>query len=186
MNAENPITETGIQRQMGIKPAGSGRGNFLVVLGGFLIVFCGGLIVTYVSEIITGTTKHGVSSQLGLITFLAGLVFVGWKLIQGRLAERKAVKELKEEQLILTRAKAKDGSLTVSETALECRISIADTKKAFERLAITGVCRIDVTDEGELCYRFPSLRLSLKKEESYLMGMDFDPAQQFESKTFDG
>lgn len=130
--------------------------TFIWCAGTFLILLCGGLIVTYIGEIIQGTTKHGVASQLGLITFLAGLVFVGLKLIQSQLKERRALKEINEEQLLLSRAKNKGGSLTVSEAALECKLGISDTKKAFERLALTGVCRVDVNESGELFYWFPS------------------------------
>lgn len=130
------------------------------------MLLSGGLIVTYIGEIITGTTRHGVASQLGLITFLFGLIFVGLKLVQRELNERKAVKEIHEEQLILSRAKAKGGSLTMSEAALECRMRLCDTKKAFERLALTGVCRIDVTDAGELYYWFPTFEAKQKQLES--------------------
>ena len=152
------------------------------VSGIVMMLFCSGLIVTYTAEIIVGETKHGVSSQLGLIVFLAGLVFVGWKLVQGRLVENKAVRELQEEQLILSKAKTRGQALTVSETALECQLSISETKKAFERLALTGVCQIDVTDEGELCYNFPSLRPKNQPEEDHILGINFEPARQLESK----
>jgi hypothetical protein len=138
--------------------------------------------VTYVAELITGTTQHGVSSQLGLITFLSGFVVWGWYLVKGGLAENKALKELREEQLILTRAKAHSGSLTVSETALESHISIADAKKAFERLSMTGVCQVDVTDDGELCYRFPSLRPKGQREEDFIIGVNFEKTKQLESR----
>jgi len=49
--------------------------------GSFLMLLPGGLIVTYIGEIITGTTRHRVPSQVGLIAFLAGLVFLGFKLV---------------------------------------------------------------------------------------------------------
>jgi len=124
--------------------------------GIFLMVTCVGLIVTYIGELISGTTKHGVASQLGLITFLAGLVFVGARLMQGRLKERRALQQIKEEQSILSRAKLNGGSLTISEAALECGIGISDAKNAFERLSKTGACQVDVTPQGELYYRFPT------------------------------
>lgn len=124
--------------------------------GVFMTLFCGGLIVTYVSELIAGTGKHPIASQLGLIVFLSGICFVGIRMINSRGREQCAIKELQEEQLILNRAKANNGLLTVSQTALECRLRIADTKKAFERLAATSICQIDVTEDGELCYRFAS------------------------------
>lgn len=128
----------------------------LLVVGVALIIFSGALIVTYIGELITGTTLHGVANQLGVITFFAGLVFVGYKMTEVQLNENKALKELKEEQIILTAAKTKGGSITVSEAALEGRINISNTKRAFERLALTGICQVDVSDEGELLYRFPS------------------------------
>lgn len=134
--------------------------TFIWCLGTVLILFCGGLIVTYIGEIIQGTTRHGVASQLGLITFLAGLLFVGLKLIQSQLRERRALREINEEQLLLSRAKTQGGSLSISEAALECKLGISDTKKAFERLALTGVCRVDVNDAGELYYWFPSFEKS--------------------------
>ena len=140
------------------------------------MLICSGLIVTYISEIITGTTRHGVASQMGLIVVLTGMAFVGWKMVESRLHEKKALKELREEQLILNRARNYAGSLTVSQTALDCQIAIADTKKAFERLSMLGVCQIDVTDEGEICYRFPSL---LSKEQSkcdHMLGINLDPS----------
>ncbi|MDZ4833229.1 MAG: hypothetical protein SGJ27_05445 [Candidatus Melainabacteria bacterium] len=165
------------QNRPKLSPPRSGGKKFTFVLGIFMMLFCGGLIVTYVAEIIVGQTKHGVSSQLGLITFLAGFVVWGWKLVQGRLTENKAIKELNEEQLILTRAKANGGMLTVSQTALQSQLSIADAKKAFERLSLSGICQIDVTEEGELCYRFPSLRPKAERDAGYIIGTSFENAQ---------
>lgn len=161
-----------------VRKKSDGSGSFLPGLvfaaGSFLILICSGLIVTYISEIITGTTRHGVASQMGLIVFLIGLVFVGWKMVQSRLHEKKAWKELREEQLILNRARDYAGSLTVSQTALDCQIAIADTKRAFERLSILGVCQVDVTDEGELCYRFPSLLLKGQSKNDHMLGTNLD------------
>ncbi len=141
------------------KPLASGAflQNVKLVTGVFLMLFCSALIVTYISEIITGTTLYGVASALGLIVFLAGLGWIGWMMVKSRLTEKNALRELREEQLILTRARANAGSLTVGQTALECQFKIADTKRAFERLSLLGVCQVDVTEQGELCYRFPSL-----------------------------
>lgn len=122
----------------------------------FLITFCSGLIVTYIAEFIAHENKHPISSQAGLIVFLAGIVFICVRNVRIHLREGKAVKELKEEQSILNRARQRKQPLTITETALDCQLRISDAKKAFERLSLTGVCQIDVTEEGELCYRFPS------------------------------
>lgn len=122
--------------------------------GSFLMLVPGGLVITYIGEIIAGTTRHGVPSQVGLIAFLIGLVFLGFKLVTGQLKERQAVKELNEEQTLLLRARGKGGIITVAEAALESRLSILDAKRAFERLSALGVCQVDVTEQGELCYRF--------------------------------
>ena len=130
--------------------------------GVLLVLISGGLVVTFTGELMAGETRgHSFGSQLGLIVFLCGFVFVGCKMIMSKLNEQKAIKELREEQVLLNRAKAQKGVLTVSEAALGCQLRISDTKKAFERLALTGVCRIDVTEEGELCYRFPSFETEI-------------------------
>ncbi len=109
---------------------------------------------------------------VGVDTFLAGLVFVGLKLIQSQLRERNALRQINEEQLILSRAKTKGGSLTVSDAALECKLGISDTKKAFERLALTGVCRVDVNDAGELFYWFPTFEKSKQIQSGGLLSED--------------
>lgn len=57
-------------------------------------------------------------------------------------------------------------------------------KKAFERLSLSGVCQVDVTDEGELCYNFPSLRLKLDTAEKQYQSLDIKQARQFESTGF--
>lgn len=128
----------------------------LLVVGVLLMLGSIDLIITYIGEVVTHSYKYGVSEALGLIAFLIGLVFVGYKMMKVQLNDSKALRELKEEQLILNSAKGKGGSLSVSDAALDCRIRIADTKKAFERLALTGICQVDVSDAGELFYRFPT------------------------------
>ncbi|MBI5175538.1 MAG: hypothetical protein HY986_21820, partial [Candidatus Melainabacteria bacterium] len=142
--------------------------------GSFLMLLPGGLIVTYIGEIIAGTTRHGVPSQVGLIAFLTGLVYLGFRLVSGQLKERRAVKELYEEQALLNRAKSKHGVLTVSEAALDCRLSILDAKQAFERLSKLSVCQIDVTEQGELCYRFPSFENPCEPVETLMPGFTLE------------
>ncbi len=149
--------------------------------GSFLMLLPGGLIVTYIGEIIAGTTRHGVPSQLGLIAFLTGLVYLGFRLVAGQLKERRAVKELYEEQALLNHAKSKGGVLTVSEAALNCRLSILDAKLAFERLSRLSVCQVDVTEQGEICYRFPSFESRSAPVDTLMPGLELhikevDPA----------
>ncbi|MBX9569693.1 MAG: hypothetical protein K2X77_12395 [Candidatus Obscuribacterales bacterium] len=129
----------------------------------FMIIFCGGLIVTYIAELLVHENKHPVSSQVGLMFFLAGLIVVCLRIVRIHLSDSKAVRELKEEQSILNRARQRKRPLTITETALDCQMRISDTKKAFERLSLTGVCQIDVTEEGELCYIFPSFESDSRK-----------------------
>lgn len=142
--------------------------------GSFLMLLPGGLIVTYIGEIIAGTTRHGVPSQVGLIVFLTGLVYLGFRLVSGQMKERRAVKELYEEQALLNRAKSKHGVLTVSEAALDCRLSILDAKQAFERLSKLSVCQIDVTEQGERCYRFPSFENPCEPVETLMPGFTLE------------
>ncbi len=155
-------------------PLSSGVSGLSMWGGSFLMLLPGGLIVTYIGEIIAGTTRHGVPSQLGLIVFLSGLVFLGFRMVSGQLKERRAVKELQEEQAILNRAKTKSGVLTVSEAALDCRLSILDAKQAFERLSRLSVCQVDVTELGELCYRFPSFENPSAPSETLMPGFKLE------------
>jgi len=122
----------------------------------FCTLLCGSLSVTYIGELFTGTTAHGVAEQLGLITFMLGIVFICGKVMQRQLHDHQALKEIEQEQLILNKAKASGGILTISEVALTCGMRISDSKATFERLSLTGVCQIDVNEKGELCYLFPT------------------------------
>ncbi|MCA9802899.1 MAG: hypothetical protein KC777_13085 [Cyanobacteria bacterium HKST-UBA02] len=139
-----------------LKTIGAFFTKILWMIGLFFVITAGGLMVAAIGELIAGEVRHGIGTQLGLITFMAGFVFVGIKLIMVQLTERKAVNELKEEQLLLNRSRACGGAITVSAAALDCNLRISDTKKAFERLAMTGVCQVDVSEQGELYYRFPT------------------------------
>lgn len=129
------------------------------ILGGgsvFIILLTGGLIVTFIGEIFAGTTKHGVADQLGLITFLAGMFFVSSFVVFSQWKEHLAQKEVRIDQAILSGAKNNGGVFSISQAALSGGFAIGETKTAFERLAATGICQVDVTVEGELCYVFPA------------------------------
>ncbi len=160
----------------------AGRSGLADVLFGFLMflsIFSAGLIVTYIGEILTGTTRHGVPSQLGLIAFLTGILCTGLYQLRGRLKERTAIKELQEEQAALNKAKSRGGIITVSEMALESGMRISDVKRAFERLSATSVCHVDVTDDGEICYCFPSFqRAALRSSDELLMDSPFNTVEE--------
>jgi hypothetical protein len=121
-----------------------------------LILFSGFLLTTSIVEILAHENKHALSTLVGLAVFFGGLLVICSRNVWIQSNDRKAMRELREEQSILNRARQTKLALTIPETALNCQLRIADTKKAFERLSLTGVCQIDVTEEGELCYRFPS------------------------------
>lgn len=129
----------------------------------FMLLFFGMMFVMDVVELVTRTNKEPISTGLGLLVFLGGMIFMLARNVFRHVGDQNAVRELKEEQSILNRARQSGAPLTITETALDCQLRIADTKKAFERLALTGVCRIDVTEEGELCYKFPSFSSGARK-----------------------
>ena len=156
------------------KSANNFANRLLGSLSVFTIVFFTGLIVSYTSEIFTGETPHGVASQLGLIVFLFGIILVCLNYLRGQWKERKAVKEVEAERLILGHAKAGKGIITVSAASLECGLSISNAKKTLERLAMTGVCHVDVSEQGELVYCFPSFE---SKPEP--IGLIEPPAEKF-------
>ena len=140
------------------KQAGSTMSKILSTVCVFTVVFFTALNVSYIADIITGDSKQGVSTLLGLVVFLFGVILVCLSYLRRQSKERKALKEVEEEELILGHAKASQGLITVSAASLECGMPISHAKKCLERLAMTGVCHVDVSEQGQLLYCFPSFQ----------------------------
>ncbi|MCB9469023.1 MAG: hypothetical protein H6677_12185 [Candidatus Obscuribacterales bacterium] len=114
------------------------------------------LFVSFVVDAFTGHLRRGPGTQAACIILCGGVFAACAFYLRSRWKDKGAVAELQQEQLILNLAKSNRGEVTVAEVSVDCGLSISVTKKAFERLAMTGVCQVDVSDQGELVYRFPS------------------------------
>ena len=61
------------------------------------------------------------------------------------------------ENRILQLAGAKGCRLTVGMVALNCRVSIEESREALERLALQGAANVEVEDDGGIVYDFSDL-----------------------------
>ncbi|MEZ4537913.1 MAG: hypothetical protein R3D26_23390 [Cyanobacteriota/Melainabacteria group bacterium] len=121
-----------------------------------MAIFSACFFVAFIIDAFTGDMRHGPGTQAACIIMFGGLFAACAFYLRSRWKDKGAVAELQQEQLILNLAKSNRGEVTVAEVSVDCGMSISVAKKAFERLAMTGVCQVDVSDQGELVYRFPS------------------------------
>lgn len=126
--------------------------KFVLLMAIFSACFFGAFLI----DAFTGDMRHGPGTQAACIIMFGGIFAACVFYLRSRWRDKGAVAELQQEQLILNLAKSNQGEVTVAEVSVDCGLSISVTKKAFERLAMTGVCQVDVSDQGELVYRFPS------------------------------
>ena len=143
-------TDTGELRTL--VPVETTAQKALVIFNAVLLVFCVGLIVTYITELATRTSDHP-NSDPGLCVFLLGIAIIcGWWL-RKRWRERRSVSQLYQEQSILRSLKGNRSGLTIAQAAIDCKLPIAETRIALDKLTTTGVCQVDVSEEGELIYK---------------------------------
>jgi hypothetical protein len=70
------------------------------------------------------------------------------------------LRELEREAAVLTFLKREGRSVTLHDVALNCSLRIVDAVSVLNGLTTRGVCVMDVSEEGELLYYFPSLNRS--------------------------
>lgn len=121
-----------------------------------MAIFSSCFFFAFIIDAFTGDMRHGPGTQAACIIMFGGIFAACAFYLRSRWRDKGAMAELQQEQLILNLAKSNRGEVTVAEVSVDCGISISVAKKAFERLAMTGVCQVDVSDQGELVYRFPS------------------------------
>jgi len=68
-------------------------------------------------------------------------------------------KTLVHEHLILKYAKSQnERALTISEISLNCSLLCTDSLAVLNKLSTIGACRSQLSDDGELLYRFSGLK----------------------------
>ena len=108
-------------------------------------------------------SSEDADTTAGLIGFV--VVFLGLAALGGWMAlanfrarpagfPRSAVER---EQRILRLAQAQGGVVSLAQVAEECEMSVAESKQALDRMAVSGAARASVTADGLMVYEFPGL-----------------------------
>jgi hypothetical protein len=145
-----------------------------VLVSGF---FVAGAVVEVASG---GDGKTQPAAYAALIAFFGGLLVAGayltWRMVHQRqespaaarpAAERAAPQraEADRERRVLRVAQKEHGRVTIPEVATHCDMTIAEAKATLDRLVLSEVAEIRVTERGVLVYVFPGF-LSEKEKES--------------------
>jgi len=136
--------------------------NSLLTVGS-LVALCSFCCAAEMIVEICGGNMH-LSGSVAALLFFVGITVGGAVVVRAQLKNRRALKELNQEQCVLGYAKAEKGrGLTVSEISLTCSLNIGDTAAVINRLLMRGVCQVDVSDEGELIYAFSCFSKQIEK-----------------------
>jgi hypothetical protein len=126
------------------------------VLGVLLVLLATFLIVMGVVEVEMAAVAMG--SVLGLAG--SGTFFWGWKALESR---RQALLG-RLQRRVLRLARARGGSLTVTEVAAELDVSLPVAEKVLIAMDDGFRVRSDITREGVLLYEFPEVQHRLRLE----------------------
>ena len=101
---------------------------------------------------------------VGMIVLFGGLaaagVFAAWKFMRGAPAQP----DFDLENRILQLAEARGCRLTVGMVALNCRVSIGESREALERMVLQGAATPQVEDDGGIVYDFSDLLPACESE----------------------
>ncbi len=125
-----------------------------------LLGFCGLVLVLMVliehPPWATGTNSfmhEELSGGLGLIVFSQLIWWAGRRV--KRSGDKKA--HAKNQHRILRLARDKGGSLTVTEAAMDTRITVEKTEEILRELTISGHAEMRISDSGLVVYHFPEI-----------------------------
>ena len=149
------------------KPTGSAPGVFRYgcgILGICLALVCLFFVVAAFFDLVINRDPKQVGVLVGMIVLFGGLaaagVFAAWKFMRGA----PATPNFDLENRILQLAEARGCRLTVGMVALNCRVSIEESRAALERMALQGAANVEVEDDGGLVYDFSDLLPSGKQQ----------------------
>ncbi len=123
-----------------------------------LLGFCGLMLVLMVliehPPWTSGTTSfEKLSGGLALIVFSQLIWWAGRRV--KRSGDKKA--HAKNQHRILRLARDKGGSLTVTEAAMDTRITVEKTEEILRELTISGHAEMRISDSGLVVYHFPEI-----------------------------
>jgi hypothetical protein len=134
--------------------------KFIGILGIGTSLISTFFVVAALVDLIHGDGKTAPSVLAGLFVFFLGVTILGGWLAKKNLSskpEAPVISDFEQEQRILALANANQGRVTVSEVALHCHLSIADSKTALDRMAAEGVAALQIADDGSFIYAFIGL-----------------------------
>ena len=142
------------------KPTGSAPGVFRVgcgILGIGLALVSLFFVAAAFSDLVINRDTKEVGVLGGMIVLFGGLaaggVFAAWKFLRSA----PAAPNIDIENRILQLAEAKGCRLTVGMVALNCRLSIEESRAALERMVSLGAANPLVEDDGGIVYDFSDL-----------------------------
>jgi hypothetical protein len=142
------------------KPTGSTPNVLRIgcgVLGIGLALFSLFLLVAAIIDLTVNRSAKDAPALGAMIVLFGGLaavgVFASWK----TLRKAPAPPNVDLENRILQLAEARDCRLTVGMVALNCRLSIEESRAALERMALQGAATPLVEDDGGIVYDFSDL-----------------------------
>ncbi len=114
------------------------------------------VVAAFIDLVVNRDAKEAPVLVAMLVLFgglAAAGIFTAWKMM------RKAPAPLNVdlENRILQLAEAKGCRLTVGMVALNCRVSIEESRAALERMVLQGAAMPDVEDDGGIVYDFSDL-----------------------------
>jgi hypothetical protein len=123
-----------------------------------LLGFCGFMLVLMAliehPPWATGTTSfEKLSGGLALIVFSQLIWWAGRRV--KRSGDKKA--HAKNQHRILRLAREKGGNLTVTEAAMDTRITVEKTEEILRELTISGHAEMRISDSGLVVYHFPEI-----------------------------
>jgi predicted DNA-binding transcriptional regulator len=176
MESPNPLTQIDASTPASSKNSvsqsqsqGPGiKSTSLLIIGTLVALFSGCCAAEVIVEMLGASVQF--SGFVAALVFFVGLIVASAAVVRAQLKERKAVKDLNQEQRILNYAKAENGrGLTVSEISLTCALTIRDTVDVINSLVTRGVCQTDVSEKGELLYAFPCFSKQKEVQEKIVL-----------------
>ncbi len=142
------------------KPTGSAPGVMRYgcgILGVGLALVSLFFVVAAFSDLVINRDSKEVGVLVGMIVLFGGLaaagIFAAWKFMRSA----PAAPNVDIENRILQLAEAKGCRLTVGMVALNCRLSIEESRTALERMVTLGAANPLVEDDGGIVYDFSDL-----------------------------
>lgn len=114
---------------------------------------CGLFAVMAIGDAVQGVAVHVSLVLAGVFTLGA----TGGMLVYWRLVVRRPTGPEPHEQAVLSLALEYNGRLTVALLAARSTLSVADSRRALEHLALAGVAEVGFDAAGAVIYTFTGL-----------------------------